>query len=273
MGEFTECEQSPYMRSIQDRVSTSSLRFLDGQYHTCMTAREQEVDPQPFVEDPIIAMCRMAWERIFELTTQVHNGHQLNVCDWIVRIRTVAMVCDDYVQLDASRLAGGYQAIENPDYCATFFECEYVEEAGIIGRIVVSGTCEDIDECANNNGGCSHGCINNFGEPPTCTCPGGLENPPACDMCTNMCDCRLQFSSGNPCENGAICSNGTRDSFQCNCQGNFTGLYCETKTQQCEVGYNCPFVQTAPMRDGTLGRQMSALGKCTPVLKWTSVIQ
>lgn len=209
-----------------------------------MSARNVEVDPPQIMEDPIVTMCAMAWERIFVLTAT--SG--LTVCDWLYIVKTTAVVCDKYVQLDASRLPGGYDVVEDPNYCETRYQCSYTDTA--VGRIIIAGTCEDVDECATANGGCAFGCINNFGAEPTCTCPGGLQNPPACDICTDMCNCPLRFPTGNPCENGATCTGGSANDFTCNCRGNFTGMYCETNQDQCDVGYNCPFVPTAPMRDG-----------------------
>ena len=32
--------------------------------------------------------------------------------------------------------------------------------------------CKDVDECAKNNGGCSHICLNTFGQ-IFCSCPTG----------------------------------------------------------------------------------------------------
>ena len=230
------------MATIRDRLEPGPLDELN---QICLTARAAETNPVMIQEDPIVTMCNMAWERIFQYVST--DG--LNVCDWVYIIQTVYMVCERYVQLDATRIQGGYAIVEDPHFCSTRFTCQY-NSVENVGDLIITDTCEDVDECLTANGGCSFGCLNNFGAPPTCTCPGGLQNPPACDICTDMCDCTLRYPTGSPCENGATCSGGAYNDFTCNCVGNFTGMYCETNRQQCDVGYNCPYVPTVPMRDG-----------------------
>lgn len=216
-----------------------------------------------------------------------------SVCDQLLYIRTTWRVCNNFVPMDGNII--NYRVIEEPSYCMGpnhriyninpdgtlgpghgtlkpgLIQCRVDDGTQTGGRIwdpipgtasandvIKQGSCTDINECAINNGGCSHGCRNNFGAPRTCTCPSGLENPPACDMCFDLCHCPglygvlLNGSSSSPCENSGICQNGHMDGFTCSCPPGFTGDMCErfNSTTQCDVGWNCPFISEVQARDG-----------------------
>ncbi|KAJ8983467.1 hypothetical protein NQ317_014925 [Molorchus minor] len=49
-------------------------------------------------------------------------------------------------------------------------------------------SCLDLDECADNNGGCSHSCINGPGR-AFCSCPGGMELSSDWKTCQDVNEC------------------------------------------------------------------------------------
>ncbi|KAJ8943587.1 hypothetical protein NQ318_006589, partial [Aromia moschata] len=49
-------------------------------------------------------------------------------------------------------------------------------------------SCIDVDECVNNNGGCSHTCINTVGR-AFCTCPDGMELSSDWKTCQDVNEC------------------------------------------------------------------------------------
>ena len=235
---------------------------LDASNQVCEEAfAAREDNPAP-LENPIKAMCDMAWRTLYgyiETPTEAHpNG--FTSCDFLLFIQTTWHVCSEWSQMDGTRI--DYAVLEDPSYCSTFFTCGTHNDQALLegapddaSALIDTGSCEDVDECAVANGGCAETCINEYGGPATCTCPGGLENPPACDRCSDLCACPSLFggseeSPNTPCENGAACLEGDTDSFVCQCADGFSGVFCELVADQCEVGYNCPHVPDVPMRDG-----------------------
>ncbi|CAH1101058.1 unnamed protein product [Psylliodes chrysocephalus] len=70
-------------------------------------------------------------------------------------------------------------------------------------------TCEDIDECLQSNGGCSHICINTLGR-SFCSCPSGLELSSDWKTCQDINECQNDHVS-KTCKN---CLN-TQGSYIC----------------------------------------------------------
>ncbi|CAI9743505.1 bone morphogenetic 1-like isoform X3 [Octopus vulgaris] len=77
--------------------------------------------------------------------------------------------------------------------------------------------CEDIDECANNNGGCNHICVNSPGS-YECMCYKGfiLENKTHCDD-NNYCKWTNSFPGCVSCTTGTFSRNPLKMSefYQC----------------------------------------------------------
>ncbi|XP_068220454.1 LOW QUALITY PROTEIN: uncharacterized protein [Palaemon carinicauda] len=71
-------------------------------------------------------------------------------------------------------------------------------------------TCEDVDECAINNGGCSHICLNTFGQ-IFCTCPEGFIMAMDWKTCEDINECDHEEISSK-CEHGCI---NTPGSYHC----------------------------------------------------------
>ena len=241
------CTRGP-MTVIADQISPGPL---DASNAVCEAERAALVNPNP-LPPPIQAMCIMAWDTIY---SWIENAG-LTSCDVALFIQNTFYVCSDWSQMDGQRIP--YGIIEDPNYCATFFTCgTHAGDTGVLDTTVLTemGTCSDVDECLVQNGGCAETCINNFGAPPTCTCPGGLENPPACDRCSNLCACPSLLGGtvsnpNTPCENGGVCANGGTDTFECQCQAGFSGPFCEVSAENCELDYSCPYVPDVAMRDG-----------------------
>lgn len=230
------CTRGP-MTTLADQLNPVPL---DDNNAVCEAARAAAVNPDP-LPHPIVDMCEMAWDTIYGWIELASNP-DLTACDLALFIQNTWYVCSEWAQMDGTRVP--YGIIENPDYCETYFDCG--DEPG---------TCVDVDECQQQNGGCAETCINEVGADPTCTCPGGLENPPACDRCSDLCACSSLMGGtaenpNTPCENGGVCVDGDSDRFACQCQDGFSGMFCELVDDPCDIGYNCPYVPDVPMRDG-----------------------
>ncbi|XP_032235667.2 signal peptide, CUB and EGF-like domain-containing protein 2 [Nematostella vectensis] len=99
--------------------------------------------------------------------------------------------------------------------------------------------CEDVDECATNKGGCSHGCQNIAGG-YFCTCPKGYHIEKGIDNfnCVDRNECVLDNNGG--CQH--FCNN-TVGGYQCYCKRGFklSGQYhcvdideCAEKLDKCD---------------------------------------
>jgi hypothetical protein len=83
--------------------------------------------------------------------------------------------------------------------------------------------CDDVDECAFNNGGCGASTCINIGGSYTCEdCPVGYAVVDG--ICTDIDECR-----SNRCRNGGACVN-TPGSYTCSCVAPWTGSLCESAT-------------------------------------------
>ncbi|XP_066147605.1 multiple epidermal growth factor-like domains protein 6 isoform X2 [Euwallacea fornicatus] len=71
-------------------------------------------------------------------------------------------------------------------------------------------SCLDVDECTQENGGCSHICINTFGR-SFCSCPEGLELTADSKTCEDIDECQSEQAKIH-CPNG--CTN-TLGSYKC----------------------------------------------------------
>ena len=77
-------------------------------------------------------------------------------------------------------------------------------------RLVDVTECEDVDECAEDNGGCSHECSNKPGT-YTCECPDGYSSNGA--DCHDIDECVANNGHG-PCQDTCV---NTEGSFTCTC--------------------------------------------------------
>jgi hypothetical protein len=84
--------------------------------------------------------------------------------------------------------------------------------------------CQDIDECATDNGGCGPGvdCMNLPGERKCGPCPTGYTVVDG--ACVDVDEC-----TANPCLNGGSCLNTPGD-YVCGCASAWTGRVCDTGT-------------------------------------------
>ncbi|KAJ8931729.1 hypothetical protein NQ314_015327, partial [Rhamnusium bicolor] len=71
-------------------------------------------------------------------------------------------------------------------------------------------SCVDLDECAKDNGGCSHKCINTLGR-AFCTCPDGMELSSDWKTCQDINECEDDIVKQS-CKNGCINTDG---SYRC----------------------------------------------------------
>ena len=80
--------------------------------------------------------------------------------------------------------------------------------------------CQDIDECAVENGGCdlNASCTNNVGAAPTCACLEGYEGDG--QSCTDIDECVVDNGG---CDINAICQNNVADDPSCECRIGFEG--------------------------------------------------
>ncbi|KAM9307657.1 cubilin [Gastrophryne carolinensis] len=131
-------------------------------------------------------------------------------------------------------------------------------------------TCNQINVCSVNNGGCHPlaACApTEEALVPVCVCPPGYagdgygvngcqsvheicqqQNPCVNGICkpgvsSYICECdpgwtgtncsvKISNCSSNPCLNGGICIENM-DGYMCNCSSGWTGFHCETQTQAC----------------------------------------
>lgn len=85
--------------------------------------------------------------------------------------------------------------------------------------------CDDINECATDNGGCDQltTCTNTPGSRACGPCPNGYSGTGA-KGCTNIDDC-----AGSPCKNGGVCKDGI-NAYTCTCSGPWSGSTCQNAT-------------------------------------------
>lgn len=106
-------------------------------------------------------------------------------------------------------------------------------------------TCTQVNVCTQNNGGCHHlaVCINNPGFTGTgreCRCPPGYlgsgDGPHGCVLQQGGTAVTAVVPSQNACQNRP-CLHGTcvvaGVSYHCLCQLGYTGLHCESETNEC----------------------------------------
>jgi hypothetical protein len=127
--------------------------------------------------------------------------------------------------------------------------------------------CDDVNECAEGNGGCAHTCTDLAGS-YACSCNAGWElsvnnhgcqdinecangNGGCAQNCNNAagsysCSCNAGYSlngdekscanindcSPNPCQNGGSCSDGVND-YSCSCQAGYNGKSCQNNINDC----------------------------------------
>ena len=95
-------------------------------------------------------------------------------------------------------------------------------------------TCEDIDECLSENGGCAHSCINYTDGSYECTCDDGFTLDGNGKTCTDIDECETMRTKGLrtdmviPCDRNAQCHNND-GSYTCECNAGFSG----------DDGYTC----------------------------------
>ncbi len=81
-----------------------------------------------------------------------------------------------------------------------------------------TGHCIDIDECSNNNGGCSQKCENTEGS-FTCSCNDGYKLNSDGKTCDDIDECTEGTAN---CDDNAICNNNP-GSFECICKSGYEG--------------------------------------------------
>jgi Coagulation Factor Xa inhibitory site len=76
-------------------------------------------------------------------------------------------------------------------------------------------SCEDVDECGLNNGGCSHTCLNTLGR-AFCVCPEGWMLDDDWKTCIDIDECSLEYQKSlkleKRCDYGCI---NTLGSYRC----------------------------------------------------------
>ena len=91
------------------------------------------------------------------------------------------------------------------------FECKC--HAGFAKLLENSVVCEDIDECAEQNGGCDHFCENSVGS-HVCTCRPGFEISRNGRSCFNINECT---DGTHECDNNGYCKDIEGD-YECACK-------------------------------------------------------
>lgn len=108
------------------------------------------------------------------------------------------------------------------------FSCHFYFYFLVATRQFISFDTKDIDECAKENGGCSHQCVNLKGG-VKCACPGGYHlSETDAKTCKDIDECRVDQEAELSCRaTGGSCLN-TPGSYQCVCPEGFrsTGLAC-----------------------------------------------
>ncbi|XP_078571508.1 uncharacterized protein LOC144859097 [Branchiostoma floridae x Branchiostoma japonicum] len=106
--------------------------------------------------------------------------------------------------------------------------------------------CKDVDECLDNSGRgpCDHICTDMTGS-YRCSCRDGYELGADGLSCVDADDCR-----SNPCENGGICQDGSRN-YTCDCPSGFKGDNCEFAP--CSEDYEPPEHGSATCADTSTG--------------------
>ena len=102
-------------------------------------------------------------------------------------------------------------------------------------------TCEDIDECATENGGCAHTCVNHTDGSYECQCDDGFTLDGNGHTCTDINECESMRTKGLrtnmiiPCDKNAQCHNND-GSYTCECNAGFTGAdgYTCENIDECE---------------------------------------
>jgi hypothetical protein len=78
--------------------------------------------------------------------------------------------------------------------------------------------CDDVDECATNNGGCDQECVNVDGT-YACECDEGYFSNDDGATCNDVDECA---ANGGPCADGGICTN-IDGGYTCACESGYEG--------------------------------------------------
>ncbi len=82
-----------------------------------------------------------------------------------------------------------------------------------------SPTCQDVNECNSNNGGCAQNCANTQGS-FACSCTSFYQLAPNGTSCSDIDEC---LSNNGGCAGYATCANNSGAAPTCTCQAGFTG--------------------------------------------------
>ncbi len=82
-----------------------------------------------------------------------------------------------------------------------------------------SPTCQDVNECNSNNGGCAQNCLNSQGS-FACSCTSFYQLAPNGTSCSDINEC---LSNNGGCSAYATCANNSGAAPTCTCQAGFSG--------------------------------------------------